>query len=144
MVDQVHFRYYLLEKILITGQGIQTERELCKYLLETHGPGRFFLRAWQKGYEGFWVYWLGQINVDGFVRDARVNKEMKELREDYRSAEGEEKEWVGELIDMEKEEQQKKESYYDNEGKRIKRKRKKRRGPVGIKTCTPGKLHSYE
>lgn len=126
-------RFYDVDKILIDDSSIlKTEGQLCYYIYKKFGVGRYQILAWQKGHEGFWMYWLGDIMENGFIRDIRKNKELDNLKGEFHSAKTfEEKRNVEEMIDVERE--------IGEITKTIKRK-----GPIGIKPYRPGIMYPYE
>lgn len=118
--------------ILHNSCPIRTEAQLCYYLYLVYGPGRFYIQAWQKGHEGFWVYWLGEITESGFCRDRIKNKELDKLKGEFHRAKTfEEKLAIEEEINQEKD--------FYKEIDKIKRK-----GPIGLIKSRPGELHSFE
>jgi len=126
-------RYYPVEKIVITpGIDFKTEAELAFYMYKKFGEGRFQIISWQKGYEGFWLYWLGNIYENGFVREKGKNKEMEKLKKELAEAKDyDEREMIEEEIDFEKE--------ISMEDKKT-----KRRGPLGLIKFSIGVMHSYD
>ncbi len=109
---------------------LNTEAKFCNYIYRKYGEGRYQAIAWQKGYRGFWLFWLGDLYHNGFVRDVSHNKDIQKLKVSYRRADSyEEKEMIEEEIESEKEMDDRK---------------TKRRGPRGIIKLRPGIMHSYE
>lgn len=65
-------RYYKMDFIEVdTGINIFTEAELIFYIYRRFGTGRYMVRAFAKKHEGFWIYWIGDIYDNGFIRDRR-------------------------------------------------------------------------
>ena len=127
-------RFVECDKIMVDNYSpIKTEAQLCKYIFEKHGDGRFMVLAWQKGVEGFWCFWLGFMRENGFIRDVGKNKELANLRNELKSrtVDYEERELIEEEIDMEKR--------YTEEVKT-----KTRRGPIGLIKFRPGQMHNYQ
>ena len=126
-------RYKPLDKFLLeTDSIIKTEAQLAYYIYKKHGPGRYQLLAWQKGYEGFWLFWLGDIMDNGFVRDLNKNKALDKLKQSLNKAQTyEEKAEVEDEMQFEKE-------LFEAE------KTTKRRGPLGIKKARSGVINAYE
>ncbi len=126
-------KYYLMEKLIIEEGGpIQTEAQLCWYIYKKYGAGRYQLLAWQDKHKGFWIYWIGDLNENGFIRDINKNKELDKLQGRHFKAKSyeerqdieEEMEFIKEIGSIEK--------------------TMGRRGPIGIIKSKPGILHSYE
>ena len=126
-------RFHIVEKLILEANGpIQTEAQLCYYMYKNFGPGRFQIIAWQKGHEGFWLFWLGNLYVNGFERDRNRSKETEKLKKALIKADSfEEKQDIEEEIETEQEMFKEEKKY-------------KRRGPFGLKTSKVGQLNSYE
>lgn len=126
-------RFKEIEKILVDENSvIQTEADLCKYMFNKFGEGRYMVLAWQKGTEGFWCFWLGFLYPNGFIRDINKNKDLENLKVGLRKADSyEEKEQIEEEIDFEKE--------VMGEIRKM-----TKRGPIGIIKYKPGILHGYD
>lgn len=126
-------RYWPVDRIMLDNNSkIKNESQLAYYIYKKHGQGRFQILAWQKGYEGFWLYWLGDIMQNGFIRDKNKNKELDKLKFEFNKAGTfEEKSDIEEEMSMERE---------INELDL----KTKRRGPLGIAKLRPGILHPYE
>ena len=126
-------RYEEVDRILLDNNGpIKTEAQFAYYIYRKFGTGRYQCLAWQKGYEGFWLFWLGDIYDNGFFRDIRKNKEIERLKDDWKKASSyEEKEEIETDIQF----------YKEILGEE---KKHKRSGPIGLKTSRPGQLHPYE
>lgn len=92
------------------------------------------IKAWQKGYKGFWIYWLGDLYKNGYTRDFRRNTEIAKLQKQLQAANSfEERELIEREMDNERE-------ISDIEKKHN---QTKRNGPVGLKRTRPGLLHPY-
>jgi hypothetical protein len=126
-------KYYLTEKLLLEPDGpIQNEAQLCWYIYNKYGSGRYQILAWQKGKEGFWMFWLGDLYEQGFIRDLNKNKELSKLQSQlYKAKTYEEREEIQENIDFERE--------IGNEERKT-----KRRGVYGIEKSKAGILHPYQ
>ena len=126
-------RFEIVDKLLLESDSIiQTEAQLCKYMLDKFGLGRYQILAWQKGYEGFWLFWLGDILPNGFMRDKDKNKEVEKLKKEFKKAGTyEEKAQIEQEIEFEKD--------MFKLDKQI-----KRRGPRMITTSRPGIVHPYQ
>ena len=126
-------RYKGVDRILLDDSGvIKTEAQLCFYIYKKHGEGRYQLLAWQKKFSGFWMFWLGNIYENGFIRDIRKNKEAAKLKVEFDKAKTyEEKEMIEEEIQFEKE-------VFEED------KKSKRSGPMGITKYRSGILHQYQ
>lgn len=126
-------RYEICDKILLEPDSIiQTEAQLCKYIFDKFGVGRYQGLAWQKKYEGFWLFGMWNILSNGFIRDKDKNKEVERLKKEFKKAETyDEKAQIEQDIEFEKD--------MFRLDKSI-----KRRGPRMIETLRPGVLHSYE
>lgn len=98
-------RYYQIDKIMITNNSrLKTEAQLCYYLYIRHGEGRYWIRAYQKGHSGFWLYWIGFIKENGFIRDIRKNKEINRLKKEMKKTHDyEQREELEQSIDIERE-----------------------------------------
>jgi hypothetical protein len=129
-------RFKEVDKILVDNMSpIKSESQLCKYIYDKFGEGRYMVLAWQKGIEGFWCFWLGFIQENGFVRDLSKNKELEAAKKalfkaNQQKIDYEERQMLEEDLDLEHEIAQ--------EGG------KKRRGPIGIEKSRPGQMHPYE
>ena len=125
--------YREIDRILLTDAGaIKTEAHFCAYIYRKFGVGRYQCLAWQKGHEGFWLFWLGNLYNNGFVRDLNKNKELERLKVNFDKAKSfDEKEEIEEEMQFEKE--------LSAEEKKL-----KRRGPVGLIKLRPGVLHEYQ
>jgi len=120
--------------------SIKTEGQLANLISKKWGQGRYQILAWQGGYEGFWLFWLGEIGENGFLREKNVNKDLKKAKEEYqkRMTEVETYEEKKELVEeMEDDLSFEREFAKDT-------KSSKRRGPMGIKTNRPGEWHRFE
>lgn len=126
-------KYTEVDRILITGNPpITSEARLCYYIYKKFGVGRYQLLAWQKGHEGFWMFWLGDITDNGFLRDRGKNKELDRLKKEHDKARSyDEKSDIEEEIQFEKE--------ISTEEKKL-----KRRGPYIITKSPVGQLNPYE
>jgi hypothetical protein len=86
---------------------IQTEKILARLIYNNYGEGKYLCFAFIKGYKGTWVFWKGEVNSDGFintVEPATRHKSIEKLRDEYAKAEDdEEREWIKEEIEDEKE-----------------------------------------
>ena len=126
-------RFWEVERILLAHQYIfKSEAQFANYIHKRHGVGRYQVLAWQKGYEGFWMFWLGDIFDDGFVRDKKKNKELDKLKTEFnKTADFEEKRDIEEEINFSKE------MYELSKGGT-------RKGPMWMKTVRPGQYHHFE
>ena len=82
-------RYYGTFKINLNEVGILTEAQLCRFILDNFGEGKFMVFAWMKGHKGFWVFWKGEIFNNGFIFEKKkgvdtddINYLKKELEEE--------------------------------------------------------------
>lgn len=127
-------RFYEVDRMLIDSNCfIKTEAQLAYYIYKKHGIGRYQVLAWTKGHEGFWMYWLGDLYENGFIRDKRKNKNLDKLKGDFNKAKTYE-----EKVEVEEE------MTFEREINEIEKTIAPKRGPVGLKTCRPGQLHNYE
>ena len=126
-------QYVEVGKLLLDNDcSLKTEAQFAHWLFNNWGEGRYQVLAWQKGYEGFWLFWLGNVTESGFMRDKRKNKDVEQLKGKMYIAESqEEKQDLEEEIEMNRELWE-----MDN--------RIKRRGPMGIKLSKPGTFHPFE
>lgn len=126
-------RFRTVERITIDDSVfIKTEAQLCDYIYSRHGEGRYMCLAYQKGYEGFWCYWIGWLYSNGFIRDIRRNKELALLKDELKNAQSyEEREMIEEDLDWEKRMQE--------QERKI-----RRQSPVGLKKLRAGILHGYD
>lgn len=115
------------------------ETDMCRFIYNKYGPGRYQVLAFQKGYKGVWCYWLGNLYDNGYIRDSSKNvyieRMKKEMQKDIsRAATYEERREIednySESIEIEKE-----------IAKELKA--GKRRGPYGIETMRANVFHSY-
>jgi hypothetical protein len=115
---------------------IKTEKQICKYIFDRFGDGNYKVIAWTKGYEGFWLFWIGDIMEQGFIRNVRKNnKEIEYWKDEWNKADSyEEKESIEEII----------EDVRKDVEKNKKLESRKRRGPWGFKLSRPGILHNYD
>ena len=124
-------QYNKKEEILLP-LWIKTEAQLCYYMYRRWGVGRYHILAWQKGYEGFWTYWLGDLYTNGFIRDRKENRELNKIENKMQRAE-------------DFQERQELEEEYNQEREIVELERNvRRRGPRGIKKSMPGILHPYQ
>jgi len=63
--------------------GINNETDLCKYIYQKCGQGRYLVLAWQKGYEGFWCFWLGNLYDNGYFRDINKNTYIERMNKQF-------------------------------------------------------------
>lgn len=98
-------RYHCVEKMILDEYSpIQTEAQFCSYLFHKYGAGRFKVDAFQKGHKGFWLFWIGNLYSNGFVRDINKNKEVDRLQKALaRTKSYEEQEEIREEIQFERE-----------------------------------------
>jgi len=98
-------RYHLDEKMLLDDYSpIQTEAQLCSYMFHKYGQGRFKIDAFQKGRKGLWIFWIGYLYPNGFVRDISKNKEIDRLQKALARAKSyEEQEEIREEMQFERE-----------------------------------------
>lgn len=125
-------KYYFMEGLLLEENSpIQTEAQLCWYIYSKYGEGRYQILAWKKGVKGFWMFWLGNLYENGFIRDVRKNTEVDRLQKLHARAKTyEERKEIEEDMDFEKE--------ISKEVKTT------RRGLIRLEKCKAGILHSYE
>lgn len=99
------FRYRICNKILIDdNSSIKAENQLAWYIYSNWGEGRYMCLAFQKGVEGFWKYWHGDIYANGFLRLKNQDKEVEKLKKEFAQAKTfEEKEMIQEDIGLTKE-----------------------------------------
>ena len=126
-------RYYTMEKMIMkTEVDFKTEAELMKYIYTKYGEGRFQILAWEMGHEGFWLYWMGNLYHNGFIRDKSRNKEMEKLKgELMKATDHDEREMISEEIDFERE--------ISKDCKIA-----KRRGPDGLIKFPSGIMNDYD
>jgi len=126
-------RYRTVTRIMIDDNSrIKTEAQLAKFIFDNFGTGRYMCLGYQRGYSGFWNFWIGEIMENGFIRDRNVNREVDKLKKELQQTDSyEEREAIEEEIELEKEIHNLKKRYV-------------RRGPVGIIRLKPGILHNYE
>lgn len=126
-------RFVEVDKIIIDKfSPIKTEANLCYYIYRRFGEGRYLVLAWKRGHEGFWRFWLGFIQDNGFIRDISKDREMEQLQKQYVVAKSEdEKDNIQEDINFTRE--------INKEMRVI-----KRRGPIGLIKSKPGQLHEYQ
>jgi hypothetical protein len=124
-------KYFLCEKMFLDEfSPIQTEAQLCSYMFHKYGEGRYKIDAFQKGHKGFWLFWIGNLYPNGFMRDLRKNKEIDRLQKALARAKSyEEQEEIREEMQFEREI-----SSIDNAGKR---------GIILLDRSKAGKLHPY-
>ena len=98
-------RFKEVDKIIIDKYStIKTERQLCYYIYKRFGEGRYMILAWKKGQEGFFRFWLGFIQENGFIRDISRDREVQQLERQFKRAEtAEEKDDIQEDISFTKE-----------------------------------------
>lgn len=98
-------KYYPKEKMLLDEYSpIQTEAQLCSYIFHKYGEGRYRIDAFQKGHKGFWVFWIGNLYPNGFMRDISKNKEIDRLQKALaRTKSYEEQEEIREEMQFERE-----------------------------------------
>ena len=84
---------------------IQSEGHLCRLIYEKMGAGNIMIIAWAKGRKGFWVFWKGIINKDGFMFESKKihsSDSIRKLKEEYNEETDEDfKKLLQELIDEE-------------------------------------------
>ena len=83
-------RYYTQARINLNESDIMTEKQLCKFIYDNFGEGHYMVLAWMKKRKGFWVFWKGEINNDGFMFEYKKNvdrKEVQALRDEYEEEE---------------------------------------------------------
>jgi hypothetical protein len=128
-------RWYTQEKMLLDDHSsIKTEAQLCGYMYRKYGAGRFMVLAYQKGYSGFWCFWLGEIFRNGFVREGKKNVEADKLQSQLKTNKSlsyEERENIEEEIADYREMNQMEKRFV-------------RRGPTGLKKAKVGVLNSFE
>jgi len=96
-----HFRYYSVnnigkrfkEKALVIDlnlTSINTEKQLCRFIYENWGSGRYRISAFAKGRQGTWCFWKGDIDEHGFSFDKRDNisnnREINQLKKELNAA----------------------------------------------------------
>lgn len=127
------FRFRKIDEFIIDDfSWMKTERDLCKYIYDKFGEGRYMCHGYCKGIKGFWAFWLGDLYSTGFQRDLTKNKEVEQLKGQMARADSfEERESLEEDIGFIKEITQEE-------------KKAHRRGPSGfLITSRPGVMHSY-
>lgn len=134
-INSGFWRYYSVPGgriIFVPESNIETESQFCKWIYDTWGQGHYKIMANKKKHKGFWLFWKGEISVDGFIRDPPRDKEVEKLKEEKMEAEV-----SGDVEEVDS---------IDDEIQWLKDKqKKKRKGFIGwIKAQTPGVLHSYE
>ena len=94
----IHYRYYSpyynpnvkgvrpkAYMIDLEESDIQTERELCLYLHDKFGEGEYWIRGHLKGKKGFWTFWKGIIDDEGFIFFKKKKpKDFNEMRGENR------------------------------------------------------------
>jgi hypothetical protein len=60
--------------------NIFTEKQLCEFIFRNFGPGHYMVLAWKKRRRGFWIFWKGDIEHDGFIFEKKDNVDTDELR----------------------------------------------------------------
>lgn len=125
--------YKEVDRILLDDNSkIKTEAQFCFYMYKKYGEGRIQCLAFQKGHQGFWLFWLGNLHSNGFIRDLHKNKELEKLKQQFtKSKSYEEKGEIEEEIQFEKEISGEENKY-------------KRRGPINLIKSRPGILNQYE
>ena len=125
--------YREVGRILIEENGpIKTEAQLCHYIYRMFGEGRYQCLAWQKGHEGFWLFWLGNLHDNGFIRETDKNKELNKLKKDFDKASSyEEKRDIEEDMDFERD-------MFKID------KTLRRRGPIGLIKSPVNQLNQYQ
>lgn len=73
-------RYYGNEVIDLNYLPIYTEKQLCAYILNKFGEGHFCVYAFQKGRMGFWIFWKGTVNREGFMMEKRKVKSSEDIQ----------------------------------------------------------------
>lgn len=98
-------RYHLSEKMLLDDYSlIQTEAQLCSYMFHKYGVGRYKIDAFQKGRKGLWIFWIGYLYPNGFVRDINKNREVERLQKQIaRTKSYEERQELEEELQFERE-----------------------------------------
>lgn len=122
--------------LLDDNSAIQTEAQLCYYIYRRFGEGRYMCLAFQRGHEGFWLFFLGNLYDNGFIRDLRKNKELNKAKTELMKANQqgisyEERQLLEEDIDLERE--------ISKEEKGT-----KKSGPIGLIKSRPGTMHPYQ
>jgi len=112
-------RWYSLTKFNLSELPyIRTEAQFCLFLFRKYGEGRFMCLASVHGRRGFFVFWIGNIRSDGFVRDIKSSK------------------WVGSLSDeqlgVQEQDQQTDEYFIERERREAEAKNKVRRKRRGV------------
>ncbi len=131
-------RYYTvwdMRHVSIESFPFKTEVAMAKALYDRFGEGRYLIKAYKGGRIGFWKFWHGELNKEGFIRVKKWNMQKKKQTKRLKNAmdqteDEEEKEWLQDEID-----------YLDEEGTDVK--------PMGfwgfLKSATPvGSFHNYE
>lgn len=132
-LNEAFKRYYTVDRLLIDSScPIKTEAQLAAYIFRRHGPGRFMVLAYQKGHEGFWNFWIGELSEHGFIRDTRQAREIHRLQAEMRHAD-----------DPDKRDEIEEEIEFERNLTHMERKYT-RRGPVGLIKSRPGVLHDYQ
>ena len=80
--------YREIDKVMIDEESpIKTEAQFCHFMYKKYGEGRYQVLAFRKGVRGFWLFWLGNLYSNGFVRDLGKNKYMDQLQKEHLAAE---------------------------------------------------------
>lgn len=83
--------------------NIKTEKQLCRYIYDTFGPGEYRLIGYAKKRRGFWTFWRGEINDEGFsfiTRETEDMKEIRRLKDELKDAEDEEeRQFIRDMLD---------------------------------------------
>jgi len=126
-------RFKEVGKIIIDNNSvIKSEAQLCKYMYDHWGEGRMMILCWQKGQEGFFRYFLGNLYPNGFIRDIDKSKELEKLKTELSKAGSyDEREQIAEEIDFERDITQIE-------------KQTRRRGPYGLIKSRVGVLNPYQ
>ncbi len=121
-----------IDKIVIDQSSpIRTEGNLMHYVYSKHGCGRFLILCNQKKIQGFWKFWLGWCNENGYIRDINKNKDLERAKIALAKAKQEDRETFQEDVELER-------------GLAVVEGKQKRVGPIGLISNRPGILYPYE
>lgn len=129
-------RWYTKDRVTLDDSSfIKTEAQLALWLFRTYGEGRYQLLAFRKGRKGFWAFWIGVVNKDGFVRENKSSKWMDSLDD--------------ESLGINRRDYEDLDKYYDDRENLLSDSKKdyikRKRGPTGlIASSPPGKLYDYQ
>lgn len=136
-------RWYSQRKIILDVDSgpIRTEAQFCHYLLLNFGVGYFMCIATRKGKKGFWLFWKGTLDMNGFIRDKKVSTYLHNLEvspeelglnpQDFRTERAYENEY-----------NIRKDEFIED---KINKRRRIRSGPLGLRPSQPiSHKHDYQ